>query len=68
MRFLCVPSSYQHWRRLGYYEPGWGAAEPDGIKECEFEVERIVQAGYNLDTRNANGKQNLAQLPPRQLV
>ncbi len=25
-------SSYQHWLRLGYYEPGWGSVEPEDTK------------------------------------
>lgn len=30
-------STYRHWLDLGYYEPGWGATEPDAIEGCEFE-------------------------------
>jgi len=30
-------SSYQHWLEKGYYEPGWGREEPQGIKDMDFE-------------------------------
>jgi putative transposase len=30
-------SSYRYWLERGYYEPGWGCAEPENIEGMEFE-------------------------------
>jgi putative transposase len=30
-------SSYRHWLEKGYYEPGWGHVEPQGVKDMAFE-------------------------------
>lgn len=30
-------SSYRYWLERGYYEPGWGYAEPENIAGMEFE-------------------------------
>jgi len=30
-------SSYRHWLERGYYEPGWGHTEPEGMKDMDVE-------------------------------
>jgi putative transposase len=30
-------SSYRHWLRLGYYEPGWGSIEPEDLEGMAHE-------------------------------
>ncbi len=46
----------------------WWKAREENAQAWRVPVERIVEAGYNLDIKNPNAVQDLAQLPPEELV
>lgn len=68
---------YTKTKPLQYEEFGdllkwWGGREREGRTENErawrVSAESVVAAGYNLDIKNPNGKQDFKHLPPEKLV
>jgi type I restriction enzyme M protein len=46
----------------------WWKDRAEGERAWKVPAEQIIKNGYNLDIKNPNGKQDLAQLPPKELV
>ena len=46
----------------------WWKDRAEGERAWKVPAEQIAKNGYNLDIKNPNGKQDLAQLPPEELV
>jgi type I restriction enzyme M protein len=46
----------------------WWKVRSEGERAWRVPTEQIVKNGYNLDIKNPNGKKDLEQLPPEELV
>ena len=46
----------------------WWKERAEGERAWRVPAEQIAKNGYNLDIKNPNGKKDLEQLPPEELI